>query len=819
MTPEKQRRAQLSGRGLSRLLIVITMLTAGSAHAALDLRNATVERLDNGLTIILLEDRHFPVVSVQMLYRVGARDEVTGKTGLAHFLEHMAFRDSRHFPDTALVSQIYAVGGEWHGYTWIDQTTYFATVPRERLELLLRIEADRMDGLLISEEDMDAERGAVLTEMHMYENSPTSMLIDAVNTTSFLAHPYRNNTIGWESDVENLQHADVVGFYEQHYHPANAVLAIVGDFDRKKVRERIGALFGRIRGRAPTPLPHTREPVQNGERRVTLLGDSADRQFMIAYRAPSAHSPDFAAFLVLQEILGAGSGVNFRQNDWGTPVDTASALHGAADDVTTWFPPSAQDYVFVIGGFAPADVATADVEQRVEDRIAMLRRELPASTVLTAAIDDVLDQLAYDVETTEDAAHQLAYFDGLHALDTVLELPQRVVLVTAEDVQRTAQRYLLPERRSIAWYLPSEKSANGIGAPQPESRPVLAVSPRQPIAQHPVPPAVISTLNGGIPVIVQRSDLSSSVQLRIVLAANGFTAATANDPIRGYSSFRYKVRPDQLGKAIALARHELATARVEPGAHAEPSADPETRLEQVFEAIMGDRAATEPSPADPALIVVAGEVVEADTLAMLNREFGNLRAAAGLVPRVARRDVDDRIVHIGRPVAQAQVGYIVPAPGPRNRLSDAYRLLLYIVSHGYEGRLGKQAISDTGLAYYIGSQFRSDGTDGWITLATGVDPHKIEPLTALLIRELERLNSEPPTAAELREAKNHFIGRLQSAAQSNEELVTMLAEQWLWYGELMTASALQDRLAAISRQDILDIVGPFANGATIVVAE
>ncbi len=114
---------------LPGLVMFTALLFPGLAAAYLDLAAAGVEQLDNGLTVIVLEDPSFPVVSVQMLYRSGAVDEVSGKTGLAHFLEHMAFRDSENFPDTGLVSSIYAVGGEWHGYTWLDQTTYFATVP------------------------------------------------------------------------------------------------------------------------------------------------------------------------------------------------------------------------------------------------------------------------------------------------------------------------------------------------------------------------------------------------------------------------------------------------------------------------------------------------------------------------------------------------------------------------------------------------------------------------------------------------------------------------------------------------------------------
>ena len=220
--------------------------------AAFDLSEARRFQLENGLTLIVLEVPDLPVVSVQMLYRVGARNEQVGRTGLAHFLEHMAFRASEHFPDTELVSAIYAAGGEWHGYTWLDQTTYFETLPADKLDLALRIEADRMARLLIPADEVEAERGAVLTEMHGYENDPASVLNDAVLAVSFLQHPYRNNSIGWESDVASMSHGDLVEFYRQSYCPANAVLAIVGRVSAGPVLERVRDLFG--------ALPAEREP-------------------------------------------------------------------------------------------------------------------------------------------------------------------------------------------------------------------------------------------------------------------------------------------------------------------------------------------------------------------------------------------------------------------------------------------------------------------------------------------------------------------------------------------------------------------------------
>ncbi|HEX2138599.1 MAG TPA: insulinase family protein, partial [Woeseiaceae bacterium] len=170
-------------------------------------------------------------------------------------------------------------------------------------------------------------------------------------------------------------------------------------------------------------------------------------------------------------------------------------------------------------------------------------------------------------------------------------------------------------------------------------------------------------------------------------------------------------------------------------------------------------------------------------------------------------------------IAQAQLGYIVPAPPPADPRADAWRLLLYILSHGYEGRLGREAISERGLAYYIDSRYRSDGSDAWITMAVGVDPHKIDALEALMQEELQRLKTEPPTAAEIEEARTHLVGRAVSAAQSNAELADALAVDWIWYGELQSPEELAVRLAAIERQDVLDAIEPFVDGAVITVEE
>ncbi len=795
-------------------LMGLALVSAGSARAALELSNTQRLELDNGLTILLLVDRNFPVASVQMLYRVGARNEVTGKTGLAHFLEHMAFRATENFPDTDVVSRIYGRGGEWHGYTWTDQTTYYATVPREDLDLLLRIEADRMHRLVLDPASVEAERGAVLAEMHMYENWPSSMLIDALLFTSFQAHPYRNNTIGWEPDIENLAHADVVAFYREHYHPANAVLAVVGDFDAAAVAARIEALFGGLPARAPTPLPHTREPLQQGERRVSVTGTTPGRRFMMAWRAPGAAHPDFAAFLVLQELLSGGSGVSFLQNDWGTPAREGRVLHGAVDGPTSWYPPSEQDFLFVVGGSPGGTVDEESVEAAVDERLERFLARAPSADDVAAAVDAIRRELVFDVETTEDAAHQLAFFEGIGALDVLLTLPERLGTVSPDDVLAVAQRYLAPERRTIAWYRPG---ATGEPAPAATSPAAIAPPAPGPVDETPTAPPVSARLRGGVPVVLQASDFSPTVEVRVLVPGNALSAPGFVTPEPGVLALTARGSAREFAHLVRQAGSTLSGARHVDTTFTPASLDPETRLHEEFAAIMQPWSPAAGSKAAPAVIAVAGDVDAEAAVRQLDNVFGDADASA--LPKIERvaAPTGVRRVALGVPVAQSQLGYVVAAPGPRDDGWLATRLLLYIFAHDYEGRFGKEAISRRGLAYYVDARYTSNGGPGWITLGVGVDPPKAAALEALLRSELDRLGTEPPTAQEIADARQHFLGRAASAAQSNGELAGKLARHWLWHGELPSVEKLDAELAAVSRDDVLAAIPAFVDGLVLTV--
>jgi zinc protease len=837
--------------------VVLAWLVA-SPLPAFDLANAAVTRLDNGLTLLVLEDRTLPVVSVQMLYRAGARNEAPGITGVAHFMEHMAFRASEGFPETELASRIYAVGGEWHAYTWIDQTTYYETAPREELDLLLRIEADRMARLLVPAPEVEAERGAVLAELHGYENDPASVLYDAVIATSFLQHPYRYNTIGWESDVEAITRADLVAFYRRHYAPANAVLAVVGDVEQGSVVARVGELFGSLPGGRTTPLPRTREPEQPGARRLEIRDGHGGLRFAIAWRAPAVADPDWPAFLLLREVLGGGDGVNFQQEELGVPVVTGTRLAAVPAEATTFLVPTADPYALVVAGSIEAPVEPEALEWELEAAIAPLREAPVAADELATARNRLAEALLFDVQTTEDAAHQLAHWEGLGARELLLDLPAQLAAVTPEDLLRVVREWLAPERRTIGWLLPPPRRARGqaasgekaeaattdpsarapdrgaAGAAEPSARPwdgggagtgrEAAGAPAGRTAVPPSPPvgpageALAFRLPAGLPALVRTVPGRRTVFVGALLPAATVEVpagdpdvVATDDPVWRHTWLGWRGRAEELPDLLARARTALDTAVLVPPEGEAPDGDPAALVAASLRRQLG--IAPRDGTAAPVLLVVAGDVDSAAAAAALGERFGDL--APGVLPATEAPRVLDPAARLETPrtVAQTHLGWAVPATGPTDPDHAAWRMLLYVLTHGYEGRLGVEAIARRGLLYWVGSSYHSDGRNGWIELSMGVDPETLGPLAALLRRTLEGLSTDPPSDAELAEARRHLLGRRVSAHQSPEEIAAFLAAEWVDHGRIRSPSELEAALAAVSGDDVRRILPAFTAGA------
>ena len=810
------------GKCLAILACLVMTAQPVTAGATLNLQDANVYMLDNGLQVVLLEEHELPVISVQVTYRVGARNEQYGLTGLSHYLEHMAFRATRNFPDTEVVSRIYAVGGEWHAYTWIDQTVYYETLPAEHLDLALRIEADRMQYLLIPEDEVDPERGAIFSEMHSYENDPASLLRDQTVATAILAHPYRNNVVGLESDINNVTHKDLVELYRNHYHPGNAVLTVVGDFDTAKTRSRIAKLFGGFAKTGKVPLPATREPVQEGMRRNYRSVDSDQQHFEIMYHAPAVGDADFVPFLLLREIIAGGNGTNFQHDLGFSPVLDGTLLAQLDMDMSSWFHATAQPFLFTIAGAVAANATHDDVESSIEGAIESLRVEPANAFSLALAKQRLLRELVFDVETNEDAAHQLGYFASLDALEVLLAIESRIQAVTADDIWRVAKKYLQPEQRTIGWASPSTIARKWLQQAAPTTQPgdVRFAEP-QPAPKATSSDSRVHVLTSGIPVIVDPVGLTDTARLSVVYPSSHIALDDGEldySALRGHTVQAFRVLPHELDDAIQRARNSFDRAGLVDAETRPPALDPWQRLQQGIDELTGYTESWPGSAISPSAIFVVGKVDPATVLPRIENAFGNVKPVGRLPePPLAFRS-NDLTLSTPLPRAQSQLAYVVAAPPPADPAFDAWRMALYVLSHSYEGRLGKKAINQAGLLYWIDGEYVTDASRAWVTLAAGVDPDSMQTVENIFRAELKRLVDEPPTAAELAEARQYFLGRHVSAAQSNAEISDRYIRQWITRGELDTADSLAKRLNAVDEPDIRAILPELASGAFVRVS-
>jgi zinc protease len=660
--------------------------------------------------------------------------------------------------------------------------------------------------VVIDPASIEAEKGAVITELHSYENDPASVLQEAVTRTALQAHPYGSPMAGYISDVEHLTAEDARAYYASHYAPGNAVLAVVGDFVPAEAGALVAKDFADVSPRPVAPPNYTVELPQRGERRILLSGPVERQYFELAFPAPAASSPDFPAFLVLQQILSGGSGVNLRQDDWSaTKAAKGSLLFGATEDIATWLPPTHDPFLFTISGSIAAKSNRTVLERAVLNRIATVSDGRISQPRLVEAKATVTRAVADDVQTTEDAAHQLAFFEGVSALDDLLSMPRLIAAVTAADVQRVARAYLIAAKMTVGWMKPGEPAAASAvaGDPRPASdRP--GTSPAGAPAGHPQR----RHLSGGLAAIVQPNPLSDTATVELLVSA----------PINGGA------HPDELPGLDALIRSgpakNLAALVAEAGVVARPrpperpSEDPATRLEQLILAQVGRNA----TPPAPLAVIISGKVEPEQAFAILERQFGRL-APGKLMAATTTHSGHPKLVRetISKPLAQGGLGYVVEGPRPGTRDAMIWRMLLYVLTHDYSGRLGNSAIRDKGIVYYIGSQLRIDGARSWATISTGVDPDKADAMEAELRSQLARLVSEPPTEDEVEAARSHLLGRDLTASQTNAEFAAKLAREFVETGGLRTHEQLRALLQTITPQDLAAAAPSFIKGTIVRV--
>jgi zinc protease len=424
----------------------------------------TEYRLPNGLQILLLPDQTKPVATVNVTYLVGSRHEGYGETGMAHLLEHLLFKGSTGHPKIG--EEMTAHGADFNGSTWQDGTNYFESMPAtaENLDWALRLEADRMVNSYVSQADLESEMTVVRNEFELRENDPEGVLYQRVWAAAYIWHNYGNSIIGARSDIENVPIERLQGFYRKYYQPDNAVLVVAGQFDEAAVLKRIEQLYGPIPRPTRTGPNHlwstyTVEPVQDGERSVTLRRVGDVQHIMVGYHVPAGSDPDFAPILVLAEILGAEPGGRLYQ-----------ALVEPKRAASVW------SYAEQL--YQPS-LLTAGAQLRREDTLATAQAAflatLDSATVRPPTDEEVARAKQAILKEIELILTQSAYMSvalGRWASYGDWRLifinRDRVRAVTPADVQRVAAAYLKPSNRTLGVFVPTDKPDRAAIPPMPD---------------------------------------------------------------------------------------------------------------------------------------------------------------------------------------------------------------------------------------------------------------------------------------------------------------------------------------------------------------
>ncbi|GEO82565.1 peptidase M16 [Pararhodospirillum oryzae] len=416
-------------------------LVAHPGPAPAQVFNPETFTLGNGLQVVVLPDHRAPVVHQMVWYKVGAADEPPGKTGLAHLLEHLMFKGTKSIPPGEFSRRIARNGGQDNAFTGDDYTAYYQSIARDRLELVMGMEADRMAHLRLSEDDFQTEREVVREERRQRtDTDPSALLGERLGQILWGTHPYHNPVIGWDDDLTRLTRADALDFYAHYYAPNNAVLIIAGDVDVARVRALAEKTFGAVAAR---PTPERRRP--------GTLPPAAD--VVVTMHHPQVHQPELSrlyvapsrsadpqgfapALAVLADLLGGGSTSRLYR---ALVVDQPLAVSVAA-----WYRTDALDFgTFTLGAVPHEGVETTALARALDDQIQRLLNEGVSDDEVARARHRLTAGLIYARDSLSEGARVLgsALSTG-GSIDTVETWPDRIRAVTPDQVMAAARAVL-----------------------------------------------------------------------------------------------------------------------------------------------------------------------------------------------------------------------------------------------------------------------------------------------------------------------------------------------------------------------------------------
>lgn len=418
--------------------------------------NVTETTLSNGLHVLLKEIHTAPLISSWLWYRVGSRDEVSGRTGSSHWVEHMLFKGTPQFPSHMLDKAISRDGGVWNAFTFLDWTTFFETMPAEKIDLALRLEADRMVNCAFESDEIASERTVIISEREGNENEPLFLLGEAVQGAAFRVHSYHHEVIGDLADLQSMSRDDLQNHYRAFYVPNNAVMAVAGDFESETILARIRELYESIPVRPAPQRVGRPEPPPHGEIHLTVEGPGETSYVQVAYRCPAASHPDFFPLTVLDNLMTGPSNPNMFSGGISNKTsrlyralvekEVAVSVHGGVQATV-------DPFLYII-------TLTVHPESKPEEAIAIFNDEIKCIQDEPVSIEEVARAIkqaralfVYGSENITNQAFWMGYAEMFADYDWFVNYLDRLSTVTPTDIQTVARTYLQSRFRVVGTYL------------------------------------------------------------------------------------------------------------------------------------------------------------------------------------------------------------------------------------------------------------------------------------------------------------------------------------------------------------------------------
>lgn len=433
-------------------LLALGVATLSNTSQAAEKIKFTEYDLPNGLHVILHEDHATPIVAVSVMYHVGSKNEKVGRTGFAHFFEHLLFEGSENIKRGEYMKLVQAAGGQLNANTSQDRTFYFESLPSNQLELGLWMESERMLHAKIDTIGVETQRKVVKEEKKQsYDNRPYGQLLKVVYENSFTEHPYHWTPIGYDKDLSEATIDEFINFYKTYYVPNNAILVIGGDIDPIKTKALIAKYFGSIpKGTKELYRPSIVEPAQTAEKRTTFYDNIQLPALIISYRAPKPFTKDAYAMDLLAQLLSQGNSSRLRN----ALVDKQQK----AVEVGAFPMPSEDPGVVMMFAIANMGIKNAELEAAMNDEIEKVRTTLISDEeykkLMNQIESDFINQNRRILGIIENLATNYTYLKNTNLVNTELALYQQV---TKEDIMRVAKQYLTKENRLVVDYLPKSE--------------------------------------------------------------------------------------------------------------------------------------------------------------------------------------------------------------------------------------------------------------------------------------------------------------------------------------------------------------------------